>query len=350
MLDFTHPDQSGPLMFRLFIVSLVAVSLAAQQPGLPVIGAIEVFGNHKVSAEKIRKAMGVTAGDPLPPSKGDVEEKLEALPDVLSARLQAVCCEAGRAVLFAGILERGASPPAFHDWPAKEVALPEEIAAVYGRFTAALDRAVRDGDTAEDLTSGHSVMANSACRVQQERMSGLAEMHSAVLRDVLRNAADPEQRAIAAYVTGYLPGSQEVADDLLYALQDPDDAVRANATRALKALAVLGRADPELGLKVRSTWFVEMLNSIVLSDRIEAAKALLVLTDRPDENTAANIRERAKDSLFEMARWQYLPHALPAYLLLGRVAGWSDKQLEASWAGGDRDKVIEEIRKAGRKK
>ena len=89
-----------------------------------------------------------------------------------------------------------------------------------------------------------------------------------------------------------------------------------------------------------------MLNSVQLSDRLEATKALLLFTEEPNPLAITNIQERAVPALVEMARWQYLPHALPAYLLLGRVAGWKEADLESSWAAGDREKTIKSLEKA----
>ena len=62
----------------------------------------------------------------------------------------------------------------------------------------------------------------------------------------------------------YAPHKPDVVNDLQYALQDPDEAVRANAVRALNGFAVLAAKQPARGIRVSATWFVEMLNSIVL--------------------------------------------------------------------------------------
>ena len=60
----------------------------------------------------------------------------------------------------------------------------------------------------------------------------------ALARNVLRNSADDEHRAIAAALIGYAPKKGLVIDDLQYAMQDIDEAVRANAMRSLAAIAV----------------------------------------------------------------------------------------------------------------
>jgi hypothetical protein len=42
-----------------------------------------------------------------------------------------------------------------------------------------------------------------------------------------------------------------------------------------------------------------------------------------------------------MARWRDLEHALPGFILAGRLAGLDEKGIQAAWVGGDREAVIE---------
>jgi HEAT repeat protein len=170
---------------------------------------------------------------------------------------------------------------------------------------------------------------------------------------VLRDATDEEQRAMAAYVIGYATDKRKVVDDLQYALHDPDDTVRNNASRSLAAFAVLAHQqriaaakqeekdrDMEAIVKVSPTWFVAMLNSLVWSDRNNAAVTLVTLTDDRDPETLDLIKSRALPSLVEMASWKHLPHALPAYILLGRVLGLPEQELQDTWSKGERMSVV----------
>jgi HEAT repeat protein len=159
------------------------------------------------------------------------------------------------------------------------------------------------------------------------------------VRDVLRDSDDAEQRAIAATVIGYAPDKKEVLNDLVYALQDPDEAVRSSALRSLNAIAVLARLQPQLGIHVPATWFVEMLNSVVLSDRTRATNALVTLTDQ-DAAALDQIRDRALDSVVEMAQWKVLRYALPPFILVGRLAGMNEQEIQKAWTSGDRQTVI----------
>jgi len=77
-----------------------------------------------------------------------------------------------------------------------------------------------------------------------------------------------------------------------------------------------------------------------LSDRVESAKALLKLTDSSNPTAIELMRLRALPSLAEMARWKTPRYALPAYLLLGRVAGVAEQEVQRKWEAGERESVI----------
>jgi HEAT repeat protein len=192
-------------------------------------------------------------------------------------------------------------------------------------------------------------MADPACRTLQERFAAIAARDLPLLKDVLRNSADGEHRAIAAYIIGYAPKKSDVVDDLQQAIRDPEDDVRNNAMRALGAIAVLASLKPDLEIQIAPTWFVEMLNSVVWSDRNKAALALVNLTDKRPENLLNLMRERALPSLAEMARWKSLGHALPPFMLLGRIAGLNEQQIQDSWTSGKREALIAKALKTAHK-
>lgn len=317
---------------------LAVVSAAGAQA--PRVGDINFYGLRKVAAERILSALELKSGDPLPASKGDLEDRLAKIPGVAMARLEAVCCEGPDVTLFMGIEEKGAPLPALRTAPAGSATLPPELTATYGEFLAAVGRAAARGNAGEDLTAGHSMMADPEARAAQERFTAFAADHPDLLRDVLRNAAEPDERATAAVVIGYAPKKQEVVNDLQYALQDPDESVRANAMRSLRAIAVLAAKEPGLGIRVSPTWFVQLLQSIVLSDRVQSAEALVTLTDHGDQAALDQIRASALPALAEMARWKTLRYALPPFLLLGRAAGMADAELHQLWEKGERETVI----------
>lgn len=331
--------MDNPMRFLLAV--LLAAPLLLAQSGGPRIGIIDFYGVRKVKEDALRKALGVKEGDPLPRSKGDAEVRLEEVPNVVAARLEAACCEDGKAILYVGIEERGAPHFDYNDPPAALVKLPAAIHDEYVAFLSAIGLAVRAGNTTENLSEGHSLMADPGVRAHQLRFLELAAEHLPRIREVLRNSVDEEQRAIAAYVIGYAKDKQSVLPDLQYALRDPDDTVRNNAMRSLGAIAVLAARKPGDGIHVAPVWFVEMLNSLVWQDRQTAAATLVTITERRDETVLALLRERALPALADMARWKHLPHALPAFILLGRAAGFSEEEIQQAWKDGQREPFIQ---------
>jgi hypothetical protein len=318
---------------------LVSLSAVASAQG-PRIAVIDFYGLHRVTEQKVRQTLGVREGDFLPPSKGDVEERLDNIPNVVESHLEAVCCDAGKMILYIGLEEKGAPHFDLREPPDGEVQLPADINTTYRRFLEASQNALRAGQTAEDLTNGHALSANPETREIQQEFIPIAKQYVGDLRHILRDSNDEEQRAIAAYVIAYAPDKPTIVDDLQFALKDADPGVRTNATRGLKALAVLARLKPDSGVKVEPTWFIEMLNSLSWSDRNQALDMLQILTDDHNVSALDQLRERALPALTEMARWKTLQHALPAFLLLGRVAGIPDDQVQESWSRGDRDSII----------
>jgi hypothetical protein len=83
-----------------------------------------------------------------------------------------------------------------------------------------------------------------------------------------------------------------------------------------------------------------MLNSLSWGDRMQAARFLVNLTDSRDQRILAQIKDRAWDSIVEMAKWKQAEHSLPSYILLGRVAGLPEEDLQHAWSTGDRDLMI----------
>jgi hypothetical protein len=332
------------LVVPLLLISFAAASAQDQVQG-PKIGIIDFYGVQKAPLDRIRKALGLAEGDPLPKSKGVVEERIELLSSVVRARLEAVCCEAGKAILYVGVEEKGAPTFVYRDPPEGKVELPTEIAEAYALFLIKLQEAVRLGESSEDLSRGHSLMRYQPARDLQEAFIPMADKHLTILKDVLRNGSNEEQRATAAFVIAYATKKRLVVDDLQYAMQDPDDGVRNNALRSLVGISVLAMKDPtgEMGIKVSPTWFIELLNSLIWNDRNKAAFALVTLTESRDAKLLEQIKERALPSLIDMAHWKHLPHALPGYILLGRISGLPEKELQDAWSGGEHTKMLDQI-------
>ncbi len=294
------------------------------------------------------RALGVQVGDPLPSSKAEAEDRLEQVDGVVLARLEAVCCEAGGAMLFVGIEEKGGPHFEPHEAPKTYLLLPSELVETYRAFLDRLEQSARSGEDRESLTRGYALSADPDVRAYQERFVGLAEKNLPMLERVLRDSTEPDQRAIAAYLIGYAPDRRAAVETLEYALRDPEADVRHAALRALSAIAVFASRSPDAEVRLSPTWAVEMLNSIDWGDRTQAASYLVTLTEKPNPAALEAVRDRALPALLEMAKWNNLRYALPAYILLGRIAGMSEEQIQSTWSKGERDQIIEKSSPAGR--
>lgn len=327
------------------VFALAVAPLASGEDISPRIGLIEVYGAHKVSVQKVKTALGARVGDRMPSREG-AEERIGKLSGVVAARIEAECCQGGDMILYVGVEEKDAPHFDFHPAPTGDITLAPGVMDQYRQFLDAVAESIRGRNADEDLTNGYSLMADPDCRKLQREFVPLAERDLALIAQVVRESSDVEQRAAAAYLLQYGPrgahASKTIVDALQYALRDQEDTVRENAMRALKAVAVGGKLHPEQEVRIEPTWFVELLNSVVWSDRHNATLALVNLTDNRDPETLELIRERALASVIEMARWHELRDALPAFILAGRLAGWNEKAISAAWVSGDRKPVLNE--------
>ena len=78
-------------------------------------------------------------------------------------------------------------------------------------------------------------------------------------------------------------------------------------------------------------------------DRTRAAALLSTLTESRDAGVLEQMRERALPSIVEMARWNSLAYALPAYVLAGRLAGLTENEIQDTWSKGERETTLARI-------
>lgn len=326
--------------------------LAASDDITPRVGDVEIYGTRKVSVQKIRKALSASPGDFLP-SREDAEDRIDKIPGVLASRIEATCCAGRNLILYVGIEERDEPHFEFHGASNSSVELPSALLDKYQSFLDAVSGNLHGKNADEDLTNGYSLMADPDSREIQLSFVPLVGENLPVIDRVLRESSNPEHRSAAAYLLQYGPRGPHqwpiIVNSLMYGLQDQDDTVRENSVRALRAVAVGAKLHPEQQIRIQPTWFIEMLNSVVWSDRRNASLALVNLTENRNLETLSLLRERALPSVIEMARWHRLQHALPAFILAGRLAGLSEQQIKDAWVSGDREPVLEQALHPNRK-
>jgi hypothetical protein len=334
----------------LILCSFIFVNLAEAQD--QQIGIIDFFGLRRVSVSQVRAALELQEGDTLPLSISNIEQQLKDSLDVAVVHLSVVCCDdSGRLILFVGIQESESKHSMYRTSPNWNISLPPDITDAYNNFFGAFQIAVSKGITGDDISQGHSLMADSATRAWQQRFPVFASHQLKILKTVLRNAADPEQRATAAYVMGYASDKRLVTDDLLIAAVDQDEVVRNNAARALAAIASLAQRRPGLKIKISPTPFINMLSSPIWTDRNKALMVLSILTKKRDRQLMHQLRNKAFRPLVEMARWKSKGHAFNSFLILGRIGGIPERDLNrAGWDVSRRNALIDRIVKANRRK
>ncbi len=306
----------------------------------PPIGLIEIYGLRHVEEGPVRQAISLKTGDAFPASDDELVARLERVSGVAEARLEGVCCNDGRMVLFVGVREKGVPGLTFRAAPQGEVRLRDDVVKAGAEFEQAFMAAVTRGDAEEDRSLGYSLMKDPASRAIQQRFPDYATRDLRLLQTVLRGSGDASQRALAAQVIAYAPDKASVVDDLAAAMHDAEPEVRNNAMRALALFAQHARENPASNLSVPSAPFVDLLNSINWTDRNKSAAALAALTASRDPVLLADLRQRALASLIEMARWKSRGHAYMPFVVLGRVGGMSEDAIAAAWEHDDPEAVI----------
>lgn len=328
-----------------FLLALLAPQ--SQPPEtIPPLGVIDLYGNRTVSASQIRQALPFHEGDAVTLTKfyqqqHDVEQNLTSIPGIQRAFLMLVCCtDEQKSMIYVGVEESASPCLRFNPAPTGSVRLTEDVLQAGKQFMDASQRAMEKGNFAEDDSAGHTLSQDPDLRAVQLLFIPLAQTHRANLIDIMHNSSDANQRALAAQVLGYVQDKQAVVSDLVAATRDPDPNVRNNASRALLVFARFSPQPPAAKIQVPSLPFIQLLNSCIWTDRNKSSAALAELTETRDPQLLAALRNDAFPSLTEMAQWKFLGHAWPSLMILGRIGGLTDDEIQNDLDHGHRDKVI----------
>jgi hypothetical protein len=334
------------IVMKIFSLSFLFFLLfGSAYSQIPPIGIIDFYGLRSISEQQVRQVLQIREGDVLPDSREEAQRRLEALPNVQQARLGVVCCEAGKTILYVGIKEKGVPSLQFRTAPKGAIRLPETIMQAGDLYYDALTEGIQRGDAGEDDSQGHALNSYPKGRAIQERFITFAAQDFKLLRAVLHESADPQQRALAAQIIAYTANKRDVVKDLVYGISDLDSNVRNNSMRALAVIGSFAQQSPKQRIKVPVKPFIEMLNSIVWTDRNKSSLALYQLTEKRNPAVLAKLRERALPSLVEMSRWKSPGHAYSPFFLLGRVGNLSEDEIQKDWDSGNRETLIEKVLK-----
>jgi hypothetical protein len=317
--------KSKPLACLLFL------ACAAVTNGQQVrIGSIEYFGTRKVNVDKVKSSLPVHEGDMLA-----VDKFPSLIPELRNAVELAIgheatdvapgCCDKnGNWFIYIGLPGTNVQSLRLAPTPRGTIRFPAEIETLYQQFLELNMEAVK-AQAIEDRTKGYALSSYPLLRANQLAIREYATRNPLLIRKVLSESADAEQRRVAAHFLGYTNYSRVQIELLMKGSRDQDETVRNNAVRAL---GVLAESSPAIAQQIPGENLVLMLNSGTWMDRNKGCYLLSTLTRRRDPKLLRLIRSRASDSLVEMARWRDYGHAQTSRLILGRIAGIEEKQLQ----------------------
>ncbi len=186
-------------------------------------------------------------------------------------------------------------------------------------------QAVQKGNSGEDRSRGYSLLEDPAARAKQLAFREVVLREEKNVLTVLATSSNSEQRAMAAEALGYAHRSERQVAALVRAGLDPDASVRNNATRALMVLVT---AYPKVGRRIPPGPFISLLSDGSWEDHNKASLLFEATTRSRDPQLLGEHRAQALDSLVEMARWRNPGHAYAAKLILGRIGGIAESEVE----------------------
>jgi hypothetical protein len=333
-------------LFTLFFL-VVSTTVVWAQP--TQAGIIDFYGPISNEAE-LRKCLPFVVNDSLqflteeayPKVKKAMIDCLLSQPKVKQADVSFVCCDEkeGKWIVFVGIdtKSKETSPTT----KTKDIKLPAEMKAAYDSLMDLIMVAIEKGEATENDSSGHSLMNYPPALRLQMKFITYADKNLSLLKEVLKFSKHAEQREVAATVIAYYNDKTEIVNDLLEAVTDPDEGVRNNAVRAIGIIANYSQSNPGLKIEIQADPFIEMINSISWTDRNKSGFVLLALTNSRNKKLLNQLKQQALKPIVDMAKWKSDGHSMPGFMMLGRIAGWSDKDIMEG-SRNDRDETIKQM-------
>ena len=326
------------------LVAILPTAMAAieRKP----LGEIDFFGYKSLDVAAIRSGLPFHEGDLFPPAKVKHSDDLklqvrEAVKQVIGREptdISFVCCDSKQGwMVYIGLPGESYQPLDFNTAPVADIRLPKAAVALRQQMDKAWMSAVMKGRATEDDSEGFALTNEPNAKRAQLAIREYALRNESLILRVLASSKDARHRSIAAQMLGYGRQSAEQVDALVRASLDADDGVRNDAVRAL---AVLAGAKPNLAQRIPAEPFVRLLRSGAWSDHNKASLLLLALTKSLEPKVLASLRTEALDSLVEMARWRSTGHAEAALSILGRIAGIDEDALNRMIEAGQSETII----------
>lgn len=332
-----------------FTIALIVYGITCAQS--TTITTINVYGNRKISTDTILFHINKNVGDSINPAVFKPDSTVAALkriPGIKHVTVSPICCDSENGyLLYIGIAESDAAILRYRPAPRQNVQLSHEVIRAYRNFNQHVKAAAGIGENSEEYSNGYSLLTYAAARKEQSNFMVFAQQKFQELEKVLKYSKHAEHRAAAAQMIAYATDKKKVAECLLYALNDADENVRNNATRAVSILAGYLSEHPELKVTIPAAPFIALLNSVTWTDRNKGAMVLEQLTRSHDSDLLEQIKKQALPSVIEMAKWKNREHAFFSFIILSRMAGEEESLLiernfSRDWPGFV-DRLIEEL-------
>lgn len=309
------------------------------------LGEIEFFDYKGFTVADIRSALPFREGDLLPATKESfadlkrqVGEKVKRVIGREPTDVSFVCCDSKQNwMAYIGVPGESYRALTFNPVPTGNIRLPDDALSLHQEMDKELMQAVMNGHAVEDDSQGFALTNDPKARSTEIAIRNYAIHNEALIFEVLSSSSDAGQRAIAAQMVGYGRQSDEQIHVLVRASLDSDESVRNDA---LRALAVLAGAKPNLAQGIPPESFIHLLRSGAWTDHNKASALLVALTRNRDPRVLELLRTEALDSLLEMARWRSVAHAWAALSILGRIAGIKDDTVNQLIVAGQADAII----------
>ena len=315
------------------LVLIINTTTTLGQPSQ--VGIIDFYGTEANSNAELKKCLPFITNDTVrfltessyPKVKKGIVDCLLSQPKIKQADISFICCDEkeGKWIVFVGVDTK--SKAITQSNKTNDINLPAEIKDTYDSLMNLIMVAIEKGEATENDSSGHSLMNYLPARKLQEKFINYADKNLGLLRETLKHSKHVEQRTVAATVIAYYHDKTEVINDLLEAVADPDEKVRNNAVRAIGIIANYAQRKPDLKIEIPADPFIGMINSISWTDRNKSSLVLLSLTNSRDKKLLKQLRQQALKPLEDMAKWKSNGHSMPGYIMLGRIAGWSDMEI-----------------------
>jgi hypothetical protein len=330
-----------------FLVLLLGTTNRGQEREV-VIDDIEFFGTSGIEVGKLKSALPVKEGqkvsvDEMPDLVAQIRASIKTQTRKEATDVNTTCCTAQRNwIVYIGLPGKNFASFHYNSRPTGKQRFPDEVATLYrDTLNLLVESLQKPGvDATEDRSKGYALSAYPPLRTKQLAMRDYATHNENLIRRVLQESSDSEQRAIAAQLLGYAERSEQQVRNLVHAARDPDDGVRNNAVRAL---GVLASSSAQTADEIPAADFVQMLNSGIWKDRNKAGLLLSVLTLGRDQRLLSLLRQQASDSLLEMAHWREPGHAINSLVIIGRIAGIEEDRLTELIVKNDREAITKEF-------